>query len=216
LTERLDEVFNRIAPGWYNFRHHSIFRNELEMLAKRWQGGRLLNLGCAHGPDFLPFIDNFELHGIDFSPEMLKLAEKYADKFKYSVNLSLADICCLPYTDNSFDWAIAVASIHHIKGDEARKKTFLDLQRILKPGGEAFVTVWNHHQPHFFFKPAELYVPWRKKDETLYRYYYLFSYREVEKLAERSGFTVLESFPESSYRFPLKYFSRNICLLLKK
>jgi hypothetical protein len=26
----------------------------------------------------------------------------------------------------------------------------------------------------------------------------------------------LKSFPESSYHLPIKYFSRNICLLLKK
>ena len=61
------EVFDRMAPGWYGFRHHSIFRPELETLAKRWQKGRLLNIGSGHGPDFLPFKDNFELYGLDFS-----------------------------------------------------------------------------------------------------------------------------------------------------
>jgi ubiquinone/menaquinone biosynthesis C-methylase UbiE len=186
------------------------------MLAKRWQGGRLLNLGCAHGPDFLLFIDNFGLYGVDLSPEMLNLARKYAAKYSFNVKLSLADICRLPYADNSFDWAIAVASIHHIKGNAGRQKAFRELWRILKPGGEAFVTVWNRWQLRFLLKPRELYVPWHRKDKTLYRYYYLFSYREIEKLAERNGFQVLKSFPESSSRFPLKYFSRNICLLLKK
>ena len=72
------EVFDEIAPGWYNFRHWSIFRNELESLAARWREGRLLNLGCAHGPDFLPFRDGFELYGVDFSLGMLELARKYA------------------------------------------------------------------------------------------------------------------------------------------
>ncbi len=33
---------------------------------------------------------------------------------------------------------------------------------------------------------------------------------------EKAGFKVLSSFPESSYRFPIKFFSRNICLLVKK
>ncbi len=216
MEYRLNEVFNKIAPGWYNFRHHSIFTQELETLAQRWQSGKLLNLGCGHGADFLPFADNFELYGVDFSAGMLKMAEKYAVKYKYKAELSLADICRLPYSDSSFDNVIAVASLHHVKGNEEREKAFGELRRILKPGGEAFVTVWNHRQPRFFFKPAELYVPWRKKDKTLYRYYHLFSYREVEKLAKKSGFIILKSFPESSYRFPLKYFSRNICLLLKK
>jgi hypothetical protein len=59
-------------------------------------------------------------------------------------------------------------------------------------------------------------VPWRTKGKTLHRYYYLFSYRELEKLVKEAGFEVLKSFPESSYRFPTKFFSRNICLLVKR
>ena len=109
-----------------------------------------------------------------------------------------------------------MATYHHIKGEVEREIAFNELWRILKPGGEAFVTTWNRWQPRFLLKPKVLYVPWHKKDKALYRYYYLFSYRELEKLAEKSGFLVLKSFPEASYRFPLKYFSKNICLLLKK
>jgi len=40
--------------------------------------------------------------------------------------------------------------------------------------------------------------------------------RVKAKLARRAGLQVLKSFPESSYRFPIKYFSRNICLLVRK
>ena len=54
------------------------------------------------------------------------------------------------------------------------------------------------------------------RDKTLYRYYYLFSYPELEKLAKQAGFEVLKSFAESSYHLPVKFFSRNICLLVRK
>ncbi len=114
------DIFNQIAPGWYNFRHWSIFRSELEALAQRWQRGKLLNIGCAHGPDFLPFKSSFELHGVDFSSQMLKFAQKYSAKFDLTVNLTVADACHLPYSDEAFDWAISVATYHHIKGDEER------------------------------------------------------------------------------------------------
>jgi tRNA (uracil-5-)-methyltransferase TRM9 len=209
------DIFDQIAPSWYNFRHWSIFRNELEALARRWQKGRLLNLGCAHGPDFLPFKDSFELYGVDFSAEMLKFAEKYSRKFGFAVELTLADVCHLPYPDQSFDWAISVATYHHIGGGE-HQAALKELKRVLKPGGEAFITVWNRWQPRFWFKPKEVKIPWRKRGKTLYRYYYLFSYPELERLAKRAGFEVLKSFPESAYRFRLKFFSRNICLLVKK
>ena len=49
MTNNLREVFNRIAPGWYNYRHWTIFRHELEELAQEWGQGKLLNLGCGHG-----------------------------------------------------------------------------------------------------------------------------------------------------------------------
>jgi tRNA (uracil-5-)-methyltransferase TRM9 len=210
------DVFNEIAPGWYNFRHWSIFRRELETLARRWQKGRLLNIGCAHGPDFLPFIQSFDLYGVDFSPEMLRFASKYAQKFSFSVSLALAEASLLPYTDETFDWAISVATYHHIKGREEKPAALSELRRVLKRGGEAFITVWNHWQSRFWFKPKEVAVPWRKRDKTLYRYYYLFTYPELEKLVKKAGFEVLKSFPESSYRFPIKFFSRNICLLVRK
>jgi len=210
------DIFNQIAPGWYNFRHWSIFRSELEVLAKRWQKGRLLNLGCAHGPDFLPFKQHFELYGVDFSSEMLKFARKYSQKFNFAVSLSLTDVRHLPYPDGTFDWAISVATYHHIKGKEERQATLNELRRVLKPGGEAFITVWNRWQTRFWFSRRQVAVPWRKRGKTLYRYYYLFSYPELEKLAKKAGFEVLKSFPESSYHFPLKFFSRNICLLVRK
>jgi SAM-dependent methyltransferase len=216
LESETRDTFNRIAPGWYSFRHWTIFRKELEAVAQRWQDGRLLNLGCAHGPDFLPFRENFELHGVDFSGEMIKLARRYADKFGFDADLAVADVGQLPYADQTFDWAISVATYHHVKGKDERETAFRELSRVLKPGGEAFITVWNRWQTRFWFHGKEVSVPWRRREETFYRYYYLYSYAEIKRLVRRSGFEVLDCFPESSYRYPLKWFSRNICLLLKK
>ena len=210
------EIFNEIAPSWYNFRHWSIFRRELEALAPRWRQGKLLNIGCAHGPDFLRFRGRFELYGIDFAIQMLKMAQKYSAKFDFAVSLAAADVRYLPYPEATFDRAISVATYHHLKGKEERLKALRELGRVLKPGGEAFITVWNRWQPRFWFRRREIVVPWRTRDKTLHRYYYLFSYGELEKLVKRAGFELLESFPERSYRWPIKFFSRNICLLVRK
>ncbi len=210
------DIFNQIAPGWYGYRHWSIFRPELEALAERWQRGRLLNLGCAHGPDFLPFREAFELYGLDFSLKMLEFARKYEAKFNLDINLLLSDITYLPFTDQTFDWVIAVATYHHVKGSQNRKLALGELRRVLKPGGEAFIAVWNRWQRRFWFKPKEVIVPWRTGDKEMGRYYYLFSYSELENLVRQVGFEVLRSFPESSYHRPLRFFSRNICLLIRR
>jgi tRNA (uracil-5-)-methyltransferase TRM9 len=221
----LREIYDKIAPAHYNLHHWTRFRPELEELASRWQKGRLLNLGCGHGADFLPFIDGFGLYGVDFSPVMLEFARKYAKKFGFTVNLFLADVCCLPFSDGAFDWAISVATYHHIKEKDEKQIALNELKRVLKPGGEAFITVWNRWQPWWgrgrgvdtlWFRAKEVDIPWQTKEGTLYRYYYFFSYPELEKLVRQAGFRVLKSFPENSYRFPIKFFSRNICLLVKK
>lgn len=206
------DVFNRIAPGWYNFRHYSRFRRELERVARRWIGGRLLNVGAAHGPDFLPFAANFELVGIDDAAAMCRLGLKYAAKHGFTASLITADAASLPFRDGSFDRAVAVAVYHHLDSASGRTAAMRELYRVLRPGGEAFITVWNRRQPRFWLKGRDVLVPWRTGEETFSRYHHLFTYGELEALVRGAGFRVISSSPESAYRFPLKYFSRNICL----
>ncbi len=210
------EVFDQIAESWYRVRHWPLLKEELEELAERWRSGKLLNVGCAHGPDFLSFSRDFELWGVDFSLAMLKQALRYSTKSKLYVNLINADAISLPFPDNTFDWAISVAAYHHIKGEREREKALAELNRILKPQGEAFLTVWNHGQPRFWFKSKEQQIPWRLKEKTVNRYYHLFSYSELRNLLIKTGWQIITISPEKSYTFPMHYFSRNICVLVKK
>ncbi len=210
------DTYNSIAPSRANFRHRSRFTTELEQLARRWQRGKLLNIGCAHGPDFPPFKNAFELYGVDYAAEMIKLARQYAVKNGFAVDLQEADARDLSFPDEFFDFAIAIAVYHHIEDKAGRTQALQELYRVLKPGGEAFITVWNKWQPRFWLKKKNIMVPWKTKDKTLYRYYYLFSYSELEKLARQCGFKVIKSTPEARYVFPVKDFSRNICLLIRK
>jgi len=210
------EVFDQIAESWYRIRHWPLLREELEEMAARWQSGELLNVGCAHGPDFLPFSQGFRLYGVDSSPAMLKQALRYSAKVKLYVHLIAADALFLPFPNNTFDWAISVATYHHIKGSEERGKAFVELKRVLKPQGEVFLTVWNYGQPRFWLKSKEQQVPWRLKEETVYRYYHLFSYDELRKLLTKAGWEIISMSPEKSYHLPIRNFSRNICVLVRK
>ena len=210
------EVFDEIAESWYRVRHWPLLRDELDALAARWQSGKLLNIGCGHGSDFLSFGQGFELCGMDSSRAMLKQATRYSTNFRFYVNLVESDALLLPFPDNTFDWAISVATYHHIKGGEEREKAFVELKRVLKPEGEAFLTVWNHGQPRFWFKSKEQQVPWRLKERTVYRYYHLFSYGELRKLLVKTDWEIISMLPEKSYHFPIRNFSRNICVLIRK
>lgn len=207
--------FDPIAAGWYNFRHYTIFKDELDRLSMRWGEGKLLNAGCGHGADFLPFKEAFQLYGIDISLEMLKQAERYFKKHNFHAELKQADIRLIPYQDDDFDNAIAVASLHHIKDYREQLKAVLELKRVVKPGGEIFITVWNALQPRFWLTRRDTFIPWKNGDQTVYRYYHLFTYREIEKLVLSAGLKIVSINPESKYKGCLKHLSRNICLLLR-
>ena len=77
------KAFDEIAESWYRVRHWPLLREDLDALAARWQGGKLLNVGCAHGPDFLSFRQAFELYGVDSSPAMLRQGIRYCGKFSF-------------------------------------------------------------------------------------------------------------------------------------
>jgi tRNA (uracil-5-)-methyltransferase TRM9 len=210
---RPPNVYDGIAESWYRLRRHTRFSAELTELAARWRGGRLLNIGCAHGPDFLPFKDKFDLWGLDSSPVMISLASKYSDKYKFAASLLVADAVSLPFKDKSFDYIISVAAHHHILDKLGRMRAFRELRRVLKPGGEVFLTVWNRWQKDFIGKGEQIIAPWKIKNQKLLRHYYLFTYPGITGLLKSAGFEVMRTYPESNYRFPLKYFSKNICAL---
>ncbi len=216
LQPNMNKVYDEIAESWYGLRHWTRFRTELEELADRWKCGRLLNAGCAHGPDFLPFVGRFKLCGVDFSARMIGFARKYARKHVFEADLVVADARSLPFDDGVFDFAISVAAYHNIRGGEDRRQAFSQLCRVLKPGGEAFITVWNRWQLKFWFSGKEVMVPWRTRSGTLDRYYYLYSSGELVSDLRRSGFSVLSVLPEKSHFLPVPWFSRNICVLVRK
>jgi len=208
--------YDDIAESWYRLRHRTRFNVELQSLSDRWGQGSLLNIGCAHGPDFFPFRGRFEMWGLDASVPMIRMAVKYAEKYSFIANWLVADAVQLPFGNGVFDYVLAVAVYHHVSDRRNREMAFRELRRVLKPGGEAFITVWNRWQRDFLGKGREVQVPWKTREKVVLRYYYLFTYFEIEAALKQVGFKILATRPENGYTFPLKYFSRNICVLVKR
>jgi ubiquinone/menaquinone biosynthesis C-methylase UbiE len=70
---------------------------------------------------------------IDFSPKMLKQAERKRERKQLAVDLSLMDVQSLCYADNSFD--TVVASFVFCSVPKPRKG-LKEIYRVLKPGGQ--------------------------------------------------------------------------------
>ncbi len=210
------EVFDAIAATWYGVRHWPILPHELDMLSRRWRRGRLLDLGCGVGADFLPFKDNFTLVGLDFSRGMLRQASRYMRTHAFSASLVQGELANLPFEDGAFDFAIAIACYHHLEGEDIRAAAFRELRRILRPGGEAFISVWNHEQPRFSMASQDVLVPWGDEDSALTRYYHLYTRAELKTALARSGFSVIRLGPGTRRHDATQADERNICALIAR
>jgi ubiquinone/menaquinone biosynthesis C-methylase UbiE len=208
--------WDALADGWYRTHHWTRFKPDLAALSARWKGGCLLNIGCGHGADFLPFGDGFESVGLDFSRQMLAQATRYGKKFKRQFGLAVGDASHLPFRDGVFNYVIAVAVLHHLRTAEERERAFKEIMRVLKPGGQAFITVWNRGQPRFWFAGREAMVDWRLKNGKIRRYHYLYTYCSLRRALKAAGFNILSLRPEMTWQRWPAYFSRNICAVVYK
>ena len=138
----------------------------------------------------MPFArKGFECYGIDFSPNMLREAESYTRKYGFLVELKEARAEKLPFDKNMFDYILNLSVLHHLKKRQ-QERAVKEMFRVLKPGGKAFISVWNKGPLAMFKK--EKYVKWTKKGKVHERYYYLFTLHELKKLFEKYGFKVLK------------------------
>lgn len=189
------QIWEEIAEGWTGWRHWPL--KEAENLAVEWKLGRILDIGCGNGRNIIPFAKaGFECHGVDFSMRMTELAKGSFKKAGLKAEFKVAHAIKLPYASEEFDYCLSIAMLHHIKGEEERKKALAEMRRVLKPGGKALLMVWNKFSPAHWrlaFMPKEAHIPWPRKGQVYQRYYYLFDYWELKGSVEKSEFRILKS-----------------------
>lgn len=179
--------YDKIAGSWYNIRHWTIFQRELEELNRAWRGGSLLNIGCAHGPDFLPFSSaKFSFFGLDSSRELVLLSKKYALKNGLVFKNLVGDMRRLPFRDSSADYIICTATLHHLTRKKDRLQALSEMRRVLRR--EAFITVWNRENPDLPDRET-IKREWKFRGQTLARSYYLYTKEELERELRDVGFS---------------------------
>lgn len=182
-------------------------------------GMQIADLGCGNGRLFGSALKNLDITytGIDISEDLLRIArEQNPEANAQFIAGSLTDV---PILSDSIDVALAVASFHHLGNVADRRKSLAEVMRILKPGGQFAVSVWNLWQKQYRkyiwqavwrclrtggkYAWNDTYFFWRdgRRKPTLteitdfptdLRYYHAFTVRELRNLLLDAGFTDLE------------------------
>jgi ubiquinone/menaquinone biosynthesis C-methylase UbiE len=128
--------------GDHNLWDHSAPSSELVgyILGARLPArARVLDLGCGTGADatFLATQD-YEVHGLDFSAEALRLADERARQSGVVVTWHECSALKTPFEAGYFDLITDRGCCHHI-GGPLRRQYAQEIARILKPGGVLFL-----------------------------------------------------------------------------
>lgn len=114
----------------------------LELVSLR-PGDHILEVGCGTGSLTLAAKikagSQSQVVGIDVAPDMLETARQKARKAGLSVDFLPGRIEAIPFPDNQFDLVLSSLMMHHVPGDNAKRKGIAEMLRVLKPGGQLLI-----------------------------------------------------------------------------
>jgi SAM-dependent methyltransferase len=100
------------------------------------RGRRALEIGCGPGRLMVPMSRHFgEIHGVDVSDEMIRLAEKNLRSIPHAHPHHTTGSDLAPFADDSFDFVYSYAVFQHIPSADVVFNYLREARRVLKPDG---------------------------------------------------------------------------------
>lgn len=138
-STKIKNRYDRIAPyfdGLEAMMEGLFFKSWRKKLWAKVDGHHILEVGVGTGKNFPHYPKGARITAIDFSPAMLKQAERCKIRKNVAVDLELMDVQSLCYADNSFDTVIASFVFCSVPSP---LKGLKELYRVCKPGGQVIL-----------------------------------------------------------------------------
>ena len=177
--ESVYETYQKIGEHFSNTRHY-IWPNTRTFVDSIPKDSLVADIGCGNGRNM--YRNDLKWKGMDFCDNFVESCKEKGQ------DVILGNILDIPFEDNTFDYTICIAVVHHLSTEERRRKAVQELVRITKPKGKILIQVWGFNEEKY--DTQEAMVEWNlqkkynneKKNIKINRYYHLFIEDELDKL----------------------------------
>jgi len=142
----------------------------------------VLDAGCGNGKNIKFFQNKTNIAGVDKSSSLVNLCQQKG------YNVIQGDILQLPYENNTFDYIICIAVVHHLDSEEKRISAIKEMVRVLKPNGKLLITCWAFESDEYSkkkkFKIGDNLLSFRNKQNV--RFYHIYNKNGFESLCQKS------------------------------
>ena len=172
------QTYEKIADRFSVTRGY-LWKGVKEFLDKIKPFSTILEVGSGNGKNLIYRKDCFNF-AFDFCEKFCEITQSRNIPSVTANNLHL------PLHNNSIDYVLSVAVLHHLSTKERRIQSIKELIRVLKPNGKLFIQVWALKQPENSrrkFTQQDNYVSFKnpKKDLNKLRFYHVFQEEELKE-----------------------------------